>query len=318
MTSYQSISISRAANSISSGAADWVRLEQIVPAKTGKYASLTDVYRAWNLAASGISPRVDRANGCPVEFDGDIIRVFLGFYAWPSRPDLEYQLSTTIGTIGQAQIIRLPREFSAFANNTTAIDLHCYMEDVVVAWESPVFNRYGEEIPPPAIINHNTWLELSAEAFGAMRIKGNAVGGYYILTIDINKKQWDDPEIPPPSQVNGDITYVNPLPYNRTNADKITGLSATITATWIASDNTAATDQLPLEIPQCVLDVLAFCPGNPGYNLDWCEDVSTTIVYFSACTGEILKICEGLDPHSYCTRISTNTDPGPWLRRGIN
>lgn len=315
---YLAMRITRSSSEGLPASAAWVRLEQIVPAATKKLPSLSDVYRAWNLAASGISARTERPVGCPVEFDGPLVRFFLGFYAWPSAPDLAYQLTTTIGEVGPAQIVLLPREFSAFVNNASAIDLPYYMEELTATWETPVYNRYGETIPQPVIVNHHTHLTFSSECFGALRISGKAVGSYHILTVEIDKNTWTDESVEPPPQIQGDVTYVNPLPFNNQNADSISGITATITATWLAGENIAATDQLPLEIPQCVLDVLAWCPGNPNYILNWCEEKTETVVYYSACTGDVVKVCTGLNPRKYCTQLALADDPGGWLHKATS
>lgn len=318
MSEYTSLRINRASEAVAQASAPWVRLEQILPAKTARYANLADVYQAWTYAATGKSNRAVRPRGCPVEFDGSIVRFFIGFYAWPSNPELPYQLTSTLGEVGPQQLARLPREFSAFANNTRIIDLECWMEDVTVAWETPVWDRYGSRIAVPKITNHSTYLEFDRECFGALRIKGRAVGGYHVLTVEIDKEIWDEPEAPRPEQQQGDITFINQLYHNTTNSNKIGRIEPVITATWQAAENIAAADQLKLEVPQCVLDVLAYCPGNPLYLLNWCETISKTQVYYSACDGAILKVCNGLDPHKYCSQIALDTDPGPWLRRLIS
>jgi len=314
MSEYASLRITRSAGQGTAGNL-WVRLEQIVPAKTQRYASLADLYRSWMYAASGKSASRVRMSGCPVEFDGTVVRFFLGFYAWPSDPELPYQLTTTIGQVGPQQLVELPREFSAFANNATIIDLECYMVDVTVVWETPVYDRYGEQIEEPEVVNMGNHLKLSHEIFGALRISGKAVGGYHVLAVEVDKGLWNEPNAPAPEQVQGDKTFINQLPENTTNSNKISNIEATVTAFWLGvKNNNTDTDQLRLEVPQCVLDILNWCPGNPLFVLDWCHEVSSTQVYYSTCTGEVLKVCNGLDPQRYCTRVELQQDPGPWLR----
>jgi len=313
MSEFTSLRITRSDQTATAG--QWVRLEQIIPATTRKYASIQDLYQAWMYAATGKSATRSRQSGSPVEFDGTIVRFFLGFYVWPSAPGLPYQLTTTIGEVGPQQLIELPREFSAFAKNAAVIDLECYMVDVTVVWETPVYDRYGEQIAVPEITNMGNYLKLSHESFGALRVVGKAVGGYHVLTVEVDKGLWDEPEATRPEQTQGDKTFINQLPVNTTNSNKISNIEPTITASWqTTTDNTTDTDQLRLEVPQGVLDVLGWCPGNPLFILDWCQKVSSTNVYYNSCTGEVIKVCDGLDPHKYCTRIELQTDPGPWLR----
>ena len=315
MSEHIALRITRASNALAEVTAPWVRLEQILPAKTARYASLADVYKAFVFAASGLSNRAVRPVDCPVEFDGQLVRFFLGFYAWMSAPELPYELSADIGEVGPQQLVRLPREFSVFANNTRTIDLEMYLEDVVVVWETPVWDRYGNRIARPIVSNHNTWLEFDRECFGALRVVGKAVGGYHVLTVEIDKGLWEEEDAPIPAQEQGDTTFVNQLYRTTTNSNKIGNIKPVITATWQAAPNIAASDQLTLEVPQCVLDVLAYCPGNPLFLLNWCETLSRTQVYYSTCEDDkVLKVCNGLDPHKYCSQIALQTDPGPWLK----
>ena len=128
-----------------------VRLEQIVPAETSKFANVRDLYQAWLLAASGQPARLYRAGGCPIEFEGSTVRFFLGFYAWPSDPALPYNLTASLGQLGPGQRVEMAREYSEFVDNASIVALPFFMEDITATWETPTYTRYGERIPPPAI-----------------------------------------------------------------------------------------------------------------------------------------------------------------------
>jgi len=118
MNQYSNLPITRSATATADSITEpWVRLEQITPAQTRKFASIADVYRAWTLAVAGMSPSKRRTQGCPVEFFENVVRFFLGFYAWPSDPSLPYTLTATMGEIspppgGQAapRVLRLCRQ----------------------------------------------------------------------------------------------------------------------------------------------------------------------------------------------------------------
>ena len=107
---------------------------------------------------------------------------------------------------------------------------------------------------------------------------------------------------------------VTDLTPEKLNADKIANIEITVTVTWEQPDGTLGTDQLRLEIPQCVLDVLSFCPGGAPYYLLWCEKSSDRQVYYSGCTGEVISVRDGVNEKSYCSKIALDRDPGPWLR----
>lgn len=291
-----------------------VRLEQIIPATTKKFASLADLYRAWTLASSGISSRTYRVGDCPVEFDGNIVRFFLSFYTWPTDPNLQYKITTTLGEVSEPQEINLTREYFDFADNVQSIDLPYYLEDAELNWETPTYNKYGERIPAPEITNNHNSIALSSEVFGGLQIKGTAIGDYYVVTIEIEKEQWEPVE-EEPSTVVSDVIIVTDLSPERLNASSITNIKCTVTASWTNETGGVETEQLALAIPQCVLDVLSYCPGDEiMYYLQWCEEVANRKVYYSTCDGKVLAVFDGVNPKTYCAKIPMEKDPGDWLR----
>lgn len=298
----------------------WVRLEQVVPPKLSYYASVKDIYKMWNAAATGKSAQTMRPVGCPVEFDGTDIRVYLGFYAWPSSPDLQYSLSAAIGTIGPEQVIRKQREFSLFVANSDRIDLPYYMENLQIEWETPTYGRYGDEIPNPGITNNGNWLAFSASVFGAIRVVGDAVGGYYCSEIVMSKPLTEE-EISAEEiqeQIEEELAdgrvMISPRPTTRLNGYKIENLENTITASWVDTDGKTDTDQLRLEIPPCVEDALAFCPDMYKTIVLLCQEISTRQVYYSTCDEDtIIAIWDGVDPISYCRDITgQKASVSPW------
>lgn len=309
---------------VGSGAADlgdvWVRIEQLIPPEVSQFASIRDVYQLWLSAATGKSAQKLRAVNCPVEFDGSDIHVYLGFYAWPSYLDLPYDLTPSIGTIGERQVIRKRREFSAFIDNQNRLDLPYYMEEVTAEWETPTFDRYGEQITRPSITNHNTWIEFSSEVFGSLRVSGVAFGSYQvaemIVTRELTEEEIPAEELADQQHPSEDTYIVTPLPTKRLNGYIPENLDNTITAAWIAADGTTATEQMQLEIPQCVQDVLSFCPDMYKTLLLWCRDVATRQVYYNTCKkpAEVIAIFDDVDPRSYCEQMQVNDgfDPG-WL-----
>lgn len=304
------------------GSADevWVRLEQLVPPTLAWYPTVRDLYTMWNAAATGRSARTIKPVGCPVEFVGSDIHVYLGFYAWPSTPELAYSLTATLGSISAGQLIRKAREFSVMVDNATRIDLPYYMDDLAWEWETPVFDRDGGRISPPSITNHNTWLEFGAETFGALRISGAAVGFYHLSEMVLSKPLTEEEisaeeqqEIDQQQLDDGRIIYT-PRPTTRLNGYRIENMENTITAAWLDTDGGTDTDQLRLTIPPCVEDVLNFCPDMYATIVLQCDQVATRQVYYSTCKEDtIVEIVDGVDPVSYCQDISgKKIDVSPW------
>ena len=330
MTDYLPLRITRSAAAAPVTANPWVRLEQIVPAETNQFAALEDLYRSWMYAASGLSARMFRPAGCPVEFDGRVVRFFLGFYSWPSHPDLRYELISNIGTLGPTQIVGDIREFTLFANNVIGLPLPYYMESVTVAWESPVFDRYGSQILEPEIFNHNTHLIFSRESFGALRISGIARGGYHVLTVEVDRENEEIPTAAPERTGDDNTYYLDEQPLE--NANRIENLEPTVRAIWekgatdtlVDQELTLEEEKLSIEVPLCVQEALTACPGDGSalgggkYVSRWCESNSGWQVYYSTCDGSVLQGRKGQNPRRYCSGAAISASSlGLWLRRAL-
>ncbi|MFA6135481.1 MAG: hypothetical protein WC869_15825 [Phycisphaerae bacterium] len=292
----------------------WAHLEQIVPAEVDDYASLKDVHDLWLAAATGKSAELLRASNCPVEFSGDTILIHLGFYVWPSYPDLQFSLSAALGEINAGRKIAKPREFSLFVDNRSNIDLDFYMEQVSVTWESPTFDRFGAAIRPPGYtVIDGVTIKFDTEVFGAVRITGTAVGFHHVVTMTIEKPVTAI-EDPPPAQLPDDdmvITGVNPYVQDQDSV-KIESLENTLAVTWQDGDKTE-NEQLRLVIPKCVSALLAMCPDMFRTIVLICSETSTTTVYFNACNGEIISEVPGKDPRSFCSVLpSSGATANPW------
>lgn len=310
----------------SSGADDiWAWIEQPVPPKESEYASTRDVYQMWIAAVTGKSARTLRPNNCPVEFSGDNITAFLGFYIWPSVPNLQYQLSVSIGTLSPRSPIRKLREYSDFLDNSDTLKLLYYMEEVDISFESPCYNRYGDEIEiPDYSVIDGIYIKFDSPVFCGVRIKGYAIGDYYLTSIAVSKSIVEE-EVPLADALekehyekDGEEYFIiTPSPKTRLNGYRITNLDCTVSLSWM-DDEEQETDQKRLELPQCVKDVLAFCPDMYKTIVLWCEEVSTRQVFYNTCNGELILVRDGKDTQHYCSKISESyDDPGAvrsWIK----
>jgi hypothetical protein len=278
------------------GVGSWLHLEQIAP--VDEYANARDVYDMWLAASTGRSAQLLRSSVCPVEFIGDTVNIYLGFYVWPSLPDLAYSLAASNGTINPGQHIRQHREFSVFIDNQDSIDLPYFMEKVSIAWETPTFDQYGASIPAPTITAAGNQIEFSTEVFGAVRISGMAIGWHHLLMISIDKPITAEPE-------NGSVYYPSATeiyePGPILTSDKISNVSSTVTASWVDGAETK-NEQLSMKIPKCVEDLLNMCPENWKFQLCW--EFVDKIYYYNACKGEIMYVRDGQDVTSFCTAIA--------------
>lgn len=301
----------------------WVRLEQIKPSATSMRPNVEQLYRMWSAAANGSSAQLLNIMGCPVEIRGDEVHIFLGFYAWPSSPDLPFSLESTTGEIVRRMNTSTAKSFSIFVNNSDVVLLPYYMQSVSTMWETPCFSQSGEQLPAPPGVLHDTWIQLPYPVFGVVRINGIAIGESAAVHIILNKAiesipttlaqeaSWYDA---PSNQ-----RIYTPPPVESRQSVKISNVQCTVIATWLDEYGTEQTDELVMETPQCVQDLLDLCPDMFQRILRICSTSYVLYVHWNGCTGEIIEMLPE-DPLTYCSQsveegpsINTVTSSG-WLR----
>ncbi len=298
------------------GHGSFVRLEQILPPEMSEYASLADLHRMWLEAATGKSAHLLRSSTCPVEFDGEHISIHLGFYAWPSDPDMSFGLLAALGEIGAGRKIEKPREYSAFLAGQDQLALDYYMQDVEVAWETPVYGEDGGQLAIPSFrVTAGVSLVFPHRVTGSIRIKGTAVGFHHVIKTTISKSVAEEElaagENPYPT-LDKDTHVLKLAPVTRLNAPAISSLENTITAAWLDGEETR-TAQLDLKLPKCAEAVLSMCPDMYQTTVLLCSESSTLQVYYNACTGKVITAVSGLDPQRFCTDITgLDSYMAPW------
>ncbi len=296
----------------------WAHIEQIKPPAILQYASLRDVYRLWLAAATGRSARAIRPEGCPVEFIGSKTHIYLGFYVWPSSDLLAYAVTAAQGELSSPAPIRKLREKSYLVDGDT-LKLPYRMEDAEITWQTPCFLTDNTRLDAdPEWISTGTEIRFSEPVFGVCRVKGKACGMSYVCEMIFDKEVIEDDAVPAAEDISNTkymVYDVNgyrsilPAPVNL-NSNKIENLQNTITTSWI-DDGRTVTEQLRLEIPDCVQSVLSFCPGEYMTTEIICREVTDKVVYYNGCTGEFLFTDEkpGM---SFCSKIDLQDRPS-WL-----
>jgi hypothetical protein len=261
-----------------------VKLEQIIPPKYKQLPSIGDVYNLWMSSASGRSATLAALASLPVSVNGGVFQLQLGFYSWPSHPDLKYKVEVNQGWL-ISSLSTLQREFSVFVDDSIEVEMPHWMDQVFTRWESPTFNGVGERIlPSPQITLDGRYLEFSEKVFGGLRIKGRAHGKYHRVILSIG---------------------------TGTNLIRVTDINVTATASWTDEEGKLQTTSLKLQIPEDVKYILELCPQR--YITQLCLKTRTLDVYFSTCTGEVIDAKLG-NTSKYCTKISDNYDGNnPWL-----
>jgi hypothetical protein len=225
---------------------------------------------------------------------------------------------TDSGEIGDRLEVKLDKNLFKFVNNSSELELNYALSDVTGIWITKVYDRNGQYQSAPTVSMDEKTLEFGKDVFGEVEISGKALGHYYVLTMEIDKKHWVPEGVSEDTggeQIeDGDVIWSDTTP-EEMNSYSYSNLAITITASWLDSKGKTMSFPLELEVPDCVKAILAFCPGEEiMFYLKWCEDSSDRQVYFSTCTGEVLEVRDGVNEKTYCHKMALKRDPGPWLK----
>lgn len=252
----------------------FVTLEQDEPPDTQKHLSIKDLYRMWMRAIDGLSAQKYRPQDCPIMFDGDTVKIYFEFFAMPSSKDLEYDLSASVGEIGDAKIETLPRDQDIIFPMSDYYQLDFLPIALDLSWQTGCWKPGCVEVDPPDLEINGTLIELSEVVFGVARLAGTAYAEKYILTIELEK---------------GD--------------NRIKGLEPVIIASWIGADGKTETEELQIEVPACVTFALEMCDGEGGTIHCDNSEPAWPVLYYSVCDGSLVTILEGEDVEGWCDEV---------------
>ncbi len=243
----------------------WVNIEQDIPDEYDQAATYADLVQMMAYAKSGDSARKYRKAGCTATFYEDTVSFDLIVYVWPSRLNLAYQAKVSLGTVSRGESVAIEREGNVVFGLTDSVELPCVMDLASIGWESGCYNESSEKIATPAVTHDGAYITLDQSCFGVLRIAGNALGFKHTVTITVEK----------------------------TEADSISGLAPVFSLTYVDADGEEQTEELELEIPQCIIDYLETCPD--GLIMSGSADVTTpgeprAVIYYSTCTGNVLAV----------------------------
>ncbi len=217
-----------------------------------------DVYEMWIRARSGISARNYNPGDCEVSITDDIATFSISFEVYPSDMDLNYNLIASFGELDPLREVVSEREnFSIFFNKTDHVELEKIHEDVTFSWQTPFYLSNSTPIPTPLFTVNNTYIS-TEEAIFAVGMGNGIKKGY-----------------------KHKVNFTIPLVDDDGNNLQIDSIDSTITASWNDGDD-VETEQLKLEIPECILNSLTLCEGKPNLVCHKCEGTKM-LVYFSTC-----------------------------------
>lgn len=240
----------------------WLNMEQILPPGSEAGVNYADLNQMIARASSGLSARTYRRHGCEVTIDGDLVSFPLDFYVWPSDLALVYSLSVSgPGELLEREQVQVEREQNVIFPMSDYADLGQLVASLDSRrWETPIFNEFGHDIGHLEPRPEGAGLCVDTTCFGVLRANYHAAGFKHRLVISLNKP----------------------------NGSAVKDLDISVTASWFEGDE-RQDRELPLDIPQCVLDYLSFCPdGEQPPSGDGEGD--STVVYYSGCSGRVLGV----------------------------
>jgi len=247
----------------------WLKLQQVPVPKSGQTANISDLIKMYINARSGLSARTYQASRCPATVEDETVTIHLQVMVFPSSLDLPYTLDGQPVQPAQPVTLRAPREFDVIIPMANRVDLGFIAENFEILEATQFYGPDGGLIPRPGISISGSYLLISEICFAVLRVRCIALGWIHDLDLSVTKQDG----------------------YN------ITNLSATVQATWMDND-ILQSDSLEMEIPDCVEALLATCPdgtlagiaGTSKTNPDNPDKKNKTVVWYSTCTGSILRV----------------------------
>lgn len=240
---------------------------------------LKDLVQMLNLTKAGISSRKYLYEVCPyASINDDVLTVILNIYVDVSSLDLSHTISSSQGFLSDKSIVTNPTSFDLIFDHTDTAKFSSLFEGTATN-EMPFYNDYGEEIVPEVtMLEHK--VNLSESASTVLRCSGTSTGYKYTITLTLDSTPVDV------------VDYYTHLPTGETVPGyALENLDTTITVKWSDRNGVENTEELELQIPPCVEDLLNICgDGNKLASVVLINSgESNYVVYYSTCTGKVIQ-----------------------------
>lgn len=270
----QTLTAAYSAAAQQAGEESWLKLWQRPLGREMQQAGVDDLTQMWYFVLAGLSARYYRASACPASIDSDgIVTVPLSFYVFPSALDLQYEISASLGTIGQPVYEEVEREFDLVFDQQTERELGYAAKDISYEFLTPAYNEYGQPIARPTVTFADGKATLSAACFCVLRVRCLAMGYNYPLTLTLQKYEQDETE-------DGEMVW---------EGYSIANIESTVQAVWLSNDELQSTE-LDIEIPECVSDYLATCDDGELEGQIGHQGGKRHLLFYSTCTGHKLGV----------------------------
>lgn len=237
----------------------WLVAEQADMPGDGKvgWALLQQMLR---YARMGVSATAALVAGCPVEIEGDTVRIPLKVNVYPSDMDMPYSLSPAYGeVVGLPTLVKVWREVDLVFDMQAARDVAELLidpETMVYGWESPCFNERYQQIDEQPMTWSGGVFSVPQTLFGVARVKCQAIGWQHSIVME----------------------------FTRVADQKISGIENSVTITWAGEPLVVA-----LKCPPCVEQLLNYCGRNSLSFGPKDPTVTKVDAWVNECSGELLK-----------------------------
>lgn len=229
-----------------------------------------DLLQMLALVRSGVSARAYRQPSCEAYVLDGSAHADLETWVWPVPLEMAYSATGDLVEPGPPTSLRMERDFDLVCAMTDHLDLPFCATNVHCTWQTPCYNKFGEQVARPTITINAASLDLSSTVFGVLRIRCLAVGFAHPLHFQMAKISGDSYQA---------IKEIKPV----------------FTCTWIDAEGEQQSESITIKLPACLADLLETCPDGLTKRERSVGEVTNgeptvPVVYFSPCTGQVLAL----------------------------
>jgi len=253
----------------------WINLEQ-APVSTNLLTT-TSLQEMLAMVINGVSARAYLQSDCTARISNGVVSVDTGIWVWPSRLDLAYNITPTLGKVGERTTIVQDREFNLAIDFSRSVDLPFYCTELSWEWTNiPCFGKYGQKVDRPDLKVTNTSILTPGDVYSVIRVRCRAHGYAHPLTIDF------------PKSAAQSIFYKTQITVGDRASD------ASVHAVW-ENKGDIDSESLDIDLPTCAEQLLDSCPDETSISEKVFGSVSDDddkkpVLYYNGCSGKAMVV----------------------------
>lgn len=168
----------------------WLTLEQEYKPSESDYVSPAVVNQMLARAVSGKSAvtYINDSCGYVKVLDG-VVYVDLAFYVWPSSLDMDYSLSTNLGTISEGEYVEIYKSQDVVFNGSNSTQLE-YLFSGDYEFQMPVFLSNGTPTINYELIQGDSYFQFNRDVYTVLRADGIAKGFRHVISMEFKKAEY--------------------------------------------------------------------------------------------------------------------------------